>query len=66
MTLDQLLFVASRIHDPTRTSEEVAARAARLIIACEAVVRIQDSPEEFIQAVSLDEFYKDLLNGADK
>jgi hypothetical protein len=42
MSIDQLLYVAARIHDPAKTAIENIGRAVELVLSAEAAIRAND------------------------
>ena len=42
MTVDQVLYVASRIHDWEKEPREVAGRALQVVLSCERAVEVKE------------------------
>jgi hypothetical protein len=62
MTIDQLLYMVARIHDPEKSAHDNVRRAMEIVMRCEQVMKVQEdyndmearglSPEEMLREVA--------------
>jgi hypothetical protein len=45
MTIDQLLYVAARIHDPEKSANDNVCRAMEIVLQCEQAIEAQAEVE---------------------